>query len=85
MKANIVKYGLVELASEVGMDIKEPFGERPDWSARVSHSTNQSMQCTMPMLYFIGNKLSGFDMEKLDDQTRSSDEENFGPTLKRNG
>nr|POE52997.1 hypothetical protein CFP56_06859 [Quercus suber] len=34
-KANIVKYGLVELASEVGMDIKEPFGERPDWSARV--------------------------------------------------
>uniref|UniRef100_A0A7N2R0X0 Uncharacterized protein n=1 Tax=Quercus lobata TaxID=97700 RepID=A0A7N2R0X0_QUELO len=34
-KANIEKYGLAELAGEVGMDIKEPIGECPGWSARL--------------------------------------------------
>nr|POF20766.1 hypothetical protein CFP56_76015 [Quercus suber] len=54
-KANIVKYGLVELASEVGMDIKEPFGERPDWSARVFSPVQIkvcSAQCLCYLLYW---------------------------------
>jgi len=32
-KGNVVKYGLSELAGEVGMDIKEPIGALPDWHA----------------------------------------------------
>jgi hypothetical protein len=34
-KPNIEKYGLYELAREVGVDIKESIGECPDWNAKV--------------------------------------------------
>uniref|UniRef100_A0A2N9G355 Uncharacterized protein n=1 Tax=Fagus sylvatica TaxID=28930 RepID=A0A2N9G355_FAGSY len=53
-KPNIEKCGLVELASEVGMDIKEPIIERPDWNAIGLLAGNRSsMLCTMPTLLML--------------------------------
>ena len=34
-KPKIEKYGLIDLAGEVGMDIKQPSGECPNWKAKL--------------------------------------------------
>ena len=57
-KANIEKYGLAKLAGEVGMDIKEPIGECPDWSARLF--TQEQIKHAVHNVYttyVIGKKL----------------------------
>ncbi len=59
-KPNIEMCGLVELASEVGMDIKEPIIERPDWNAiglsqgQIKYAVHNAYTS-----YVIGNKLLG--------------------------
>ena len=57
-KGNVVKYGLSELAGEVGMDIKEPIGARPDWHA-VAFSDEEVKYAVHNAYtsYVIGNKL----------------------------
>nr|XP_023898604.1 uncharacterized protein LOC112010495 [Quercus suber]XP_023898605.1 uncharacterized protein LOC112010495 [Quercus suber]XP_023898606.1 uncharacterized protein LOC112010495 [Quercus suber]XP_023898607.1 uncharacterized protein LOC112010495 [Quercus suber]XP_023898608.1 uncharacterized protein LOC112010495 [Quercus suber] len=60
-KPNVENHGLVELAGEVGMDIKEPIGECPDWNAKVF--SNEEVKYAVHNAYtsyVIGNKL--FDM-----------------------
>ncbi len=59
-KANIEEKGLVELAGEVGMDIKEPNGECPDWNAIVFalEEIKYAMHNAYTS-YVIGNKLFG--------------------------
>lgn len=55
-KANIVKYGLAELAGEVGMDIKEPIdsiGERPNWSARFFSPEQIKYAYSAQCLYYL--------------------------------
>jgi len=60
-KPNVENYGLAELAGEVGMDIKEPIGECPDWNAKVfSHEEVKYAVHNAYTSYVIGNKL--FDM-----------------------
>ena len=57
-KANIEKYGLAKLAGEVGMDIKEPIGECPDWSAKLF--TQEQIKHAVHNVYttyVIGKKL----------------------------
>jgi hypothetical protein len=59
-KANIEKKGLAELAGEVGMDIKEPIGECPDWNVIVF--SDEEIKYAMHnsyTYYVIGNKLFG--------------------------
>ena len=57
-KGNVDKYGLSELAGEVGMDIKEPIGARPDWHA-VAFSDEEVKYAVHNAYtsYVIGNKL----------------------------
>ncbi|XP_030959777.1 uncharacterized protein LOC115981635 [Quercus lobata] len=57
-KGNVVKYGLSELAGEVGMDIKEPIGANPDWHA-VAFSNEEVKYAVHNAYasYVIGNKL----------------------------
>ncbi|XP_030957284.1 uncharacterized protein LOC115979398 [Quercus lobata] len=60
-KPNVENHGLAELAGEVGMDIKEPIGECPDWDAKVF--SNEEVKYAVHNAYtsyVIGNKL--FDM-----------------------
>ncbi|XP_075658260.1 uncharacterized protein LOC142628139 [Castanea sativa] len=60
-KPNVENHGLAELAGEVGMDIKEPIGECPDWNAKVF--SNEEVKYAVHNAYtsyVIGNKL--FDM-----------------------
>jgi hypothetical protein len=58
-KPNIEKCGLVEFASEVGMDIKEPIIECPDWNSigfsqeHIKYAVHNAYTS-----YVIGNKLS---------------------------
>ena len=58
-KPNIEKCGLVEFASEIGMDIKEPIIECPDWNSvgfsqeHIKYAVHNAYTC-----YVIGNKLS---------------------------
>ena len=53
-KANIEKYGLAELAGEVGMDIKEPIGgESPDWTARLFSQDRTDQACNPQFLYYL--------------------------------
>ena len=55
---NIERYGLVELAGEVGMNIKEPIGECPDWNDSVF--SDEQMKYAVHNAYtsyVIGNKL----------------------------
>ena len=57
-KPNIENYGLAELAGEVGLDIKEPIGECPDWNAKVF--SNEEVKYAVHNAYtsyVIGNKL----------------------------
>ena len=57
-KPNVENYGLAELAGEVGMDIKEPIGECPDWNAKVfSHEEVKYAVHNAYTSYVIGNKL----------------------------
>jgi hypothetical protein len=57
-KPNIKKYGLAMLASEVGMDIKEPIHECPNWTVEVfsqeqiKYAVHNAYTC-----YVIGKKL----------------------------
>ena len=57
-KRNIKKYGLAMLASEVGMDIKEPILEYPNWTVEVfsqeeiKYAVHNAYTC-----YVIGKKL----------------------------
>jgi len=57
-KGKADKYGLSELAGEVGMDIKEPTGARPDWHA-VAFSDEEVKYAVHNAYasYVIGNKL----------------------------
>ncbi|KAL0006257.1 hypothetical protein SO802_013818 [Lithocarpus litseifolius] len=57
-KGNVDKYGLSELAGEVGMDIKEPIGARPKWNA-VAFSDKEVKYAVHNAYtsYVIGNKL----------------------------
>ena len=60
-KPNVENLGLAELAGEVGMDIKEPTSECPDWNAKVF--SNEEVKYAVHNAYtsyVIGNKL--FDM-----------------------
>ncbi|XP_075658584.1 uncharacterized protein LOC142628355 [Castanea sativa] len=60
-KPNVENHGLAELAGEVGMDIKEPIGECPDWNAKVF--SNEEVKYAVHNAYtsyVIGNK--HFDM-----------------------
>ena len=60
-KPNVENHGLAELAGEVGMDIKEPTSECPDWNAEVF--SNEEVKYAVHNAYtsyVIGNKL--FDM-----------------------
>ncbi|KAM4108079.1 hypothetical protein ACB094_03G017900 [Castanea mollissima] len=60
-KPNVENHGLAELAGEVGMDIKEPIGECPDWNAKVfSNEEVKHAVHNAYTSYVIGNKL--FDM-----------------------
>ncbi|KAM4118916.1 hypothetical protein ACJW30_03G019100 [Castanea mollissima] len=57
-KPNVENHGLAELAGEVGMDIKEPIVECPDWNAKVF--TNEEVKYAVHNAYtsyVIGNKL----------------------------
>ncbi|XP_075657220.1 uncharacterized protein LOC142627283 [Castanea sativa] len=57
-KPNVENHGLAELAGEVGMDIKEPISECPDWNAKVF--TNEEIKYAVHNAYtsnVIGNKL----------------------------
>ncbi|XP_050273712.1 uncharacterized protein LOC126716772 isoform X2 [Quercus robur] len=57
-KPNVENYGLAELAGEVGMDIKEPIGECPDWNAKVfSHEDVKYALHNAYTSYVIGNKV----------------------------
>ncbi|XP_050273703.1 uncharacterized protein LOC126716769 [Quercus robur] len=57
-KPNVENYGLAELAGEVGMDIKEPIGECPDWNAKVfSQEEVKYAVHNAYTSYVIGNKL----------------------------
>ena len=57
-KPNVENHGLAELAGEVGMDIKEPIGECPDWNAKVfSHEEVKYAVHNAYTSYVIGNKL----------------------------
>ncbi|KAL0006258.1 hypothetical protein SO802_013819 [Lithocarpus litseifolius] len=57
-KPNVEQYGLVELAGEVGMDIKEPISECPDWNAKVfSHEDVKYALHNAYTSYVIGNKV----------------------------
>ena len=59
-KPNIEKYGFAELAGEIGMDIKLPIGECPDWNAKVfSHEEIKYAIHNAYTSYVIGNKLLG--------------------------
>nr|XP_023898589.1 uncharacterized protein LOC112010477 [Quercus suber] len=59
-KPNVENYGLAELAGEVGMDIKEPIGECPDWNAKVfSDEEVKYAVHNAYTSYVIGNKLFG--------------------------
>uniref|UniRef100_A0A2N9G3K5 3'-5' exonuclease domain-containing protein n=1 Tax=Fagus sylvatica TaxID=28930 RepID=A0A2N9G3K5_FAGSY len=59
-KPNIEKYGFAELAGEIGMDIKQPIGECPDWNAKVfSHEEIKYAIHNAYTSYVIGNKLLG--------------------------
>ncbi|KAM3704609.1 hypothetical protein ACB098_03G018000 [Castanea mollissima] len=56
-KPNVEQYGLAELAGEVGMDIKEPVSECPDWNAKVfSHEDVKYALHNAYTSYVIGNK-----------------------------
>ena len=57
-KPNLENHGLAELAGEVGMDIKEPIVECPDWNAKVF--SNEEVKYAVHNAYtsyVIGNKL----------------------------
>ena len=57
-KPNIENYGLAKLACEVGMNIKEPIGESPNWNARVF--SEEQIKYAMHNAYtsfLIGKKL----------------------------
>ncbi|KAL4636616.1 hypothetical protein ACB092_03G022100 [Castanea dentata] len=57
-KPNVENHGLAELAGEIGMDIKEPIRECPDWNAKVF--TNDEVKYAVHNAYtsyVIGNKL----------------------------
>ena len=57
-KPNVENHGLAELAGEVGMDIKEPIVECPDWNAKVF--SNEEVKYAVHNAYtsyVIGNKL----------------------------
>ena len=57
-KPNVEQYGLAELAGEVGMDIKEPISECPDWNAKVfSHEDVKYAVHNAYTSYVIGNKV----------------------------
>ena len=57
-KPNVENYGLAELAGEVGLDIKEPIGECPDWNAKVfSHEEVKYAVHNAYTSFVIGNKL----------------------------
>uniref|UniRef100_A0A2N9HDZ8 Uncharacterized protein n=1 Tax=Fagus sylvatica TaxID=28930 RepID=A0A2N9HDZ8_FAGSY len=59
-KAYIEKKRLAELAGEVGMDIKQPIGECPDWNVTVF--SDEEIKYAMHnsyTSYVIGNKLFG--------------------------
>jgi hypothetical protein len=59
-KPDIEKKGLAELAREVGLDIKQPIGKRPDWKAEVF--SDEEIKYAMHNAYtsyVIGNKLYG--------------------------
>ena len=57
-KPNVEQYGFAELAGEVGMDIKEPISECPDWNAKVfSHEDVKYALHNAYTSYVIGNKL----------------------------
>ena len=45
-KPNVEQYGLAELVGEVGMDIKEPDSECPDWNAKVFSHEDVKYICT---------------------------------------
>ncbi|XP_075657383.1 uncharacterized protein LOC142627413 [Castanea sativa] len=57
-KGNVDKYGLSKLAAEVGLDLKEPTGTRPDWHA-VAFSEEEVKYAVHNAYtsYVIGNKL----------------------------
>ena len=56
-KPNVEQYGLAELVGEVGMDIKEPDSECPDWNAKVfSHEDVKYAVHNAYTSYVIGNK-----------------------------
>ncbi|XP_030957224.1 uncharacterized protein LOC115979344 [Quercus lobata] len=57
-KTNIERYGLVELACEVGLDIKESIRECPNWDAEVF--SDEEIKYAMHKAYtsyVIGKKL----------------------------
>jgi hypothetical protein len=55
---NIENYGLAELAGEVGLDIKEPIGECPNWNAKVFlHEQIKYAILNAYTSYVIRNKL----------------------------
>ena len=57
-KPNVENYGLAELSGEVGLDIKEPISECPDWNAKVfSHEEVKYAVHNAYTSYVIGNKL----------------------------
>ena len=57
-KPNVENHGLAELAGEVGMDIKEPIVECPDWNAKVfSNDDIKYAVHNAYTSYVIGNKL----------------------------
>ena len=53
-KANIEKYGLVELAGQVGLDIKEPISECLDRDAK------SVFKCIMPTLLMLREQALGY-------------------------
>ncbi|KAL0006259.1 hypothetical protein SO802_013820 [Lithocarpus litseifolius] len=52
-KPNVENYGLAPLAGEVGMDIKEPISECPNWNAKVF--SHEEVKPKLPSLVNPGN------------------------------